>query len=262
MKDCLSIGEMSALFNLNVQTLHYYESIDLLIPDSKKHSNGYRYYSFGQIYRLATIRYLKKLGYSLKAIKSFLDSRDTEHSLSNLKAQSFEIEKKLDDLQQINAAIQRRIAFVEHKISTTSFTGIYAKDYPVRYYVPIGDENNLYQNDNYYFFPTVVFYKQNKKMKFGASIEIPREKLSVKHICTIPEGTYLCSCHNGPYNTIQETISDIRAYAKANTLTLNNNSVHFNIIDQFFEKNDAKFVTEIQILVAEGDIPESIRGNL
>jgi DNA-binding transcriptional MerR regulator len=75
MKDFFTIGELADLFAIDVQTLRYYDKIGLLIPSHRNHANGYRLYKFDQVYQVASIRYLKRLGYSLEQIREYLDSR-------------------------------------------------------------------------------------------------------------------------------------------------------------------------------------------
>ena len=52
-------------FGLNVQTLHYYDKVGVFKPSDRDPGNRYRKYRFDQIYELASIRYMRKLGYSV-----------------------------------------------------------------------------------------------------------------------------------------------------------------------------------------------------
>jgi len=81
LKEFLSIGEMGSLFGLNIQTLYYYDSIDIFKPRMRDMKNGRRKYEFDQIYELATICYMRKLGYSLEEITK---QRSTQHAGSAL----------------------------------------------------------------------------------------------------------------------------------------------------------------------------------
>ena len=62
----LTTGELARLFNLNKQTLFYYDKEQLLIPEIRDADTGYRKYRFEQIYRLALICYLRKIGFSIQ----------------------------------------------------------------------------------------------------------------------------------------------------------------------------------------------------
>lgn len=63
MEKYFSIGEISKLSNLSVQTLRHYDELGLLKPSLVK-DNGYRYYSLEQFYKLDFITFYRKLGLS------------------------------------------------------------------------------------------------------------------------------------------------------------------------------------------------------
>ena len=69
MKEYFSIGELAELFGLNIQTLYYYDSVGIFSPRERNEKNGRRKYEFDQIYELATVSYMRRLGYSLEEIK-------------------------------------------------------------------------------------------------------------------------------------------------------------------------------------------------
>ena len=80
MKAYLTVGEMGRMFGLNVQTLHYYDKIGLFCPQLRNPETGRRRYKFDQVYQLATIRYLRKLGYPLEDVRVYLNSRSPVHT--------------------------------------------------------------------------------------------------------------------------------------------------------------------------------------
>ena len=75
MKAYLTVGEMGRMFGLNVQTLHYYDKIGLFCPQLRDPEPGRRRYKFDQVYQLATIRFLRKLGYPLEDVVGFIRHR-------------------------------------------------------------------------------------------------------------------------------------------------------------------------------------------
>ena len=44
-KSYYSIGKVSALCNVPIKTLRYYDTIGLLVPDYRKDESNYRYYT-------------------------------------------------------------------------------------------------------------------------------------------------------------------------------------------------------------------------
>jgi len=247
MKQWLTIGEICRMFNLNVQTLHYYETIGLFVPQSRNGENNYRLYYFDQVYKLATIRYMKMLGYSLKEIQEHMDTRDMTVSLEKLKTQSEHIKKRWNELMRINDAILRKVHYTESRIKNFDPDCIYYKYFETRYYIPIGTEETLYSSTDFYFYPTVVFYKGDYK-DFGALITEDGFDLSISHSpLEIPQGKYICGYHKGPYSTITETMKVLKSQALIHGEKPLEGSVNLNIIDQFIETDSAKYVTEVQI---------------
>lgn len=254
MKKTLTIGEMSSLFQINVQTLHYYDSIGLFVPAIRDEETGHRRYEFSQVYKLAYIRYMRKLGYSLKQIRTYMDSH-IDLKLDHLKEQSKVLRNKWEELIKIDTAIQRKIRFIEQETSNMDLNKVTVKEYPQRKYIPIGEEEVLYGNDSFYFYPTIAFYEQDLKY-FGAylfsgegepdDLYKDTEDLTVS---VIPAGKYLSGYHLGPYESMQETFQKIRS--QADDLKLAENTINFNIIDQFVEKDSEKYITEVQIPIIE-----------
>lgn len=67
-----TIGEVAKLANLSVQTLRYYDQIDLFKPAYTDSASNYRYYKDSQIFYLDIIKSLKYIGTSLEDIKKAL----------------------------------------------------------------------------------------------------------------------------------------------------------------------------------------------
>lgn len=67
-----TIGEVAKLSNLSVQTLRYYDQIDLFKPAYTDTYTNYRYYKDSQIFYLDIIKSLKYIGISLEDIKKAL----------------------------------------------------------------------------------------------------------------------------------------------------------------------------------------------
>lgn len=250
MKTNFSIGELSKLFNINTQTLRYYDAIGLFKPNSKNNESGYRNYEFEQIYKLASIRYLRKLGYSIDKIDKYLNSCDVDYRLDHLKEQSQKLHEKWDELFRIDNAIQRMIKFIESELPNVDLFNYCLKEYPERQYIHLGNQENLCRSDTFYFYPTIAFYKDENKW-FGAYI-VTGNDLVEKDVALdiIPAGKYYCGYHKGSHNTIINTINKL--YKSANgKYKLSDICVNINIIDQFVENKISNFITEVQIRILE-----------
>lgn len=255
MKEYLNIGEIAKIFGLGVQTLHYYDSIELFRPVERDERTGYRKYRFDQVYQLACIRYMRKIGYSLDDVRNFMDSRNPEDSLSLLKKRSQNVQKKWTELMQIDEAIQRKIHFIEHKRANLQLDSLKKRWFPERYYIPLGNEDNLYMKDTFYLYPTIAFYEKDLKY-FGAYLDVSLDGINIDSMgvdpqmtSVIPSGNFLVGYHKGPYETVENRIKQMRKAYQKDPLSIS--AINFNIIDQFVERNSEYYITEIQIPIKD-----------
>jgi MerR family transcriptional regulator, mercuric resistance operon regulatory protein len=73
--DGIPIGKLSRLTGVNIETIRYYERVDLLRKPVRS-AGGYRLYQSGDIGRLCFIRRARDLGFSLEEIRRLLDLAD------------------------------------------------------------------------------------------------------------------------------------------------------------------------------------------
>jgi len=62
MSTYFTIGEISKLYTLSIQTLRHYDKIGLLSPAYTNHEIGYRYYSMKQFMKIDFIKHGKLRG--------------------------------------------------------------------------------------------------------------------------------------------------------------------------------------------------------
>ena len=70
-----TVREVSALTGVSVRTLHHYDAIGLLPPAAVTEA-GYRLYDDASLERLRSILFFRELRFSLREIKTMLDSPD------------------------------------------------------------------------------------------------------------------------------------------------------------------------------------------
>lgn len=100
------VKDLSRITNISVQTLHYYDNIDLLKP-SLRMSNGYRIYSETDLLKLQQIIALKFFGFELKKIKTLLTGKVDAFEHFLMQAQLLEKKTKVlfETSQMINEII-------------------------------------------------------------------------------------------------------------------------------------------------------------
>ncbi len=117
MEKYFSIGEISKLSNLSVQTLRHYDKLGLLKPSLVK-DNGYRYYSLEQFYKLDFIIFYRKLGLSLLEIKGIISNKiNIEDALELLQNQEYEIDRQIEALQKQRNLIQKKNQYIKSMLT-------------------------------------------------------------------------------------------------------------------------------------------------
>lgn len=97
----LHINKVAALMGVTVRTLRYYDKIGLIRPVGKT-EGGHRLYAADELKRLQQVQFLKNGGFSLKEIKSLLDSPDWDWKMGLKKqlATVLEEQKKLAAMEK------------------------------------------------------------------------------------------------------------------------------------------------------------------
>jgi DNA-binding transcriptional MerR regulator len=70
------IGEVAERVGLSLRTVRYYEEMGLISP-AQRTEGGFRLYSDQDIERLALIKHMKPLGFSVQAMLELMRARDT-----------------------------------------------------------------------------------------------------------------------------------------------------------------------------------------
>ncbi|MGL4910951.1 MAG: MerR family transcriptional regulator, partial [Romboutsia sp.] len=101
----LSIGQVSKLYDISLDTLRHYDKIDLLKPEVNP-NNGYRYYSFQHMDQLGLILGTKELGISLSDIKDIIKSEDINEYKNLILRQEQLIKEKIKQLEKLEKRIE------------------------------------------------------------------------------------------------------------------------------------------------------------
>jgi DNA-binding transcriptional MerR regulator len=111
----LKVGELAALANLTVRTLHHYDSIGLLRPSARSDA-GYRLYDRDDVARLHRIQALRAFGMSLSDIGLTLDSPAgsplaiVDRQLETLEVRMAEARRLRDQLLRVRDQLVRGAA--------------------------------------------------------------------------------------------------------------------------------------------------------
>ena len=110
----LTIGQVAAATNVNVQTIRYYERRGLF-PTPRRAPSGYRQYPADAVARLRFIKHAQELGFSLKEIQELLGLRvrhggacDTVERKTRTKIGL--VQQKIAGLQRVKRTLERLAA--------------------------------------------------------------------------------------------------------------------------------------------------------
>ena len=137
MKNLFSIGELSKQQNISRQTLIFYDKIGLFPPAYVDPENGYRYYSSSQLDYLDTICIMKKIGFSLNEIKTYMENYTIDHSIVTLRKQLTIIEQQIQELQMIRNRVEHRCRQLEHAVAIRNSSDIVALENVKNQYILI-----------------------------------------------------------------------------------------------------------------------------
>ncbi|MEM7114659.1 MAG: MerR family transcriptional regulator [Chloroflexota bacterium] len=116
------IGEFSQISRVTIDTLRYYDAIDLLKPAKVDSATGYRYYETQQLHALNQIIALKEIGFSLDVIGRILREPLSSEALQGmLKAQLALTESQLDAIQLQRDRIVSRLKKLEEGENASAF---------------------------------------------------------------------------------------------------------------------------------------------
>ena len=110
----LSIGELSRHSGVNIETIRYYERVEMLVPPPRT-AGGHRVYGTTDLRILVFIRRSRELGFSLDEIRALLrlggpgqaSCREVrEIAVSHLE----DIRLKLSDLRKLERLLSRTVA--------------------------------------------------------------------------------------------------------------------------------------------------------
>lgn len=118
----MTIGQVAAAAEVNVQTVRYYERRGLM-PRPPRTPSGYRQYGPGAVQRLRFIRRAQDLGFALDEIRELLALRVRHASAcSTVEAVARRkmalVERKIGELQQLNRSLERLVEACEAKEPT------------------------------------------------------------------------------------------------------------------------------------------------
>lgn len=118
MKNEITISELASLMNVSSHQIRYFEKKGVLEP-AYIDNNQYRMYGIDQVYQLANILLLRKLGIPVHSIKVCMTSFSTDQYRQLIQQSLKEIEAELMRLEQLHQFV-KKILYEQQDLSVQS----------------------------------------------------------------------------------------------------------------------------------------------
>jgi DNA-binding transcriptional MerR regulator len=158
-QNMLTVKKLSKLAGVTPRTLHHYDQIGLLKPESIG-ENGYRYYGEKSMLRLQQILFYRELDMPLDEIKQIMGRRDFD-VLSALETHKLELRKRINRLEHLIETVDKTILHMKGE-NTMSPKGLFEGFSE--------EEQERYAKEAEQLYDTETVHESNRKWK-GYSAE-------------------------------------------------------------------------------------------
>ena len=272
MKNLFSIGDLSKLQNISRQTLIFYDKIGLFCPAYVDPENGYRYYSAAQLDFLDTICIMKRIGFSLDEIKSYLKEYTLDTSMVALRKQLTIIDRQIEELQLIKSRVEHRCLQLEQSAAIRSQYAEVSVQTVQSQYIVWQEVAAPYTLDRVSMATKQCFVRSFKErlpvfFQSGAIVPLARilrgeytlashaflpiEKCSAAGVVELPAGQCAVTYHTGDYLSIGTAYERLLQYCRAHRLQIISDSYEFALIDYLSTGDEAEYITKILFYVED-----------
>lgn len=273
-------GEFAKITGVNKRTLHYYDSEGIFRPDHIA-ENGYRSYSFRQIYPFHLIRTMRGMGLELGEIKRYMEERSPENLRSLLKSQEIWLDEEIKTLTRKRTIVRKQR---ERLTATTALQldEVREEDWPKATLLLSAPTRSFEEHGNHAAVEKVIAehlryvltHDIYAGLSFGAMVETgdymtPGKESLICHYFTPtdvplrhlprelrherPAGRYLVTCFAGNYMNTASAYARLRSYIEEHALTPRGFSYEESLIDEISAANEADYITRIAIRIAEAN---------
>lgn len=177
MKNLFSIGEVSKQQNISRQTLIFYDKTGLFCPAYTDPNNGYRYYSANQLDYLDTICIMKRIGFSLEEIKTYMKSYTINNSILTLRKQLTVINNQIEELQMIKSRVEHRCSELECAVSIHENSDIVTVENVKQHYILLHKVRAPHSLEQVSIATKECFVRSFKEMDFPFSFKVEQSCL-------------------------------------------------------------------------------------
>ena len=264
-----SIGEMSKLQNISVQTLRYYDKIGLLKPSYIDEKSRYRYYSAKHFVILNLIKQCKAMGLSLDEIKELIENYTSFDSILGIISKQKEmIDSKIKEL----TIVKNNINFLEERIKNSLEEGIndvFIKYNQERKFIKYKNTKRYTEEFEINLSEIFVSMEQkysssNKELAFAVSYQDVKKNNQLiynmlisacdgitnddNNLITLPKGEYITLNFDDDYNDTSKYYKSVIEYIDRKNIEVSGDFYEIYIMTRVGNNGTERSLGQIQIL--------------
>lgn len=210
MKQYLTISEFAKLRNVDINSLRYYEKLNILTPAWVDPQTKYRYYLPDQLVTLDIIILCIRIGIPLKDLQKYRDAGGSLDKKGFLEDGKAAMEKRVSDMQLGLELIQFNLDSMEQNQEYSGNTGVYTREIPGRYFIErpfSGNWSDVGQKENTAMelfhhaqerelapvFPAgILVHPDARPHQFSFFFQVLHPSAREEPIIHVPAGTFAC----------------------------------------------------------------------
>jgi DNA-binding transcriptional MerR regulator len=267
----LKIGDFSALSQVSIKTLRYYDERGLLSPAHIDSDTGYRYYAAAQISQLHRILALKDLGFSLDQIAKCLEQQVTAEQMRGMLVlreaeQQARVEEERDRLSRLRS----RIRLIEQE--TRMPQEVLLKEVPAQWVASVRETIPNYPSIGA-LYPRVAaalgpamgdkviafaiwhnpeYRESDVDAEAGFFLHKPPAAVAGVRVYELPSATSASIIHNGSYQRLPEAYDALLRWVASNGYQVGGPIRELYLhVSMPVRQDDESYVTEIQVPVSK-----------
>lgn len=268
-----SIGEVAKLTNISIQTLRYYDQIDLFKPSYVDKKTNYRYYKDSQLYYLDIIKSLKHIGTSLDEIKAAQQFTPAE-LLRFLEQQESVLENRINHLHEIQQTLFKTKKQMQEQLAINVIGDIYIKNEEAAriltiqsveltpYYIPnayyssliktLETENSFLSNRYGCIYPYAAYDSLDDVLYSHIFTPLLTDRYLTHltadmEVKTIPAGRYVCIAFIFSQDSYFDQYQKLRNYIEENQLRVVPHVYEIFMPSNYAPNKDDEFTVELKV---------------
>lgn len=242
MKRYYKIGELVKTYNIERDTIKYYEELKILNPTRDK--NGYRLYGIDDVCKLNLIRELRNLNIPMKEIKNYLEKRDVKSTKKMLKVIEQSINKNDFGTLKVKYYDERKALVVGGNVDCNESVDYLIqklrKELEDNFYI-IGNNNIGYIFDSQSIAKGII----DKYKHVIAFLEDDSEIFNF----SLKKGDYISCTYKGKYENNRKYLKAMYNYAKVNEYKIVGDPIEIYDVDIYETSNEDEFITSLEVRV-------------